>query len=115
MHPAPSIILFTTLSGVGYGLLGWLGVFAALGVAPLDRLFGVGSLVVALGLITIGLMSSTLHLGHPGDHGQTRVEVEGDGACPALDDESFELHGRGIGRRGPDLESNGPLGRRGGG
>jgi len=59
--------------------------------------------------------SVALHLGHPGDHGQTRVEVEGDGACPALDDESFELHGRGIGRRGPDLESNGPLGRRGGG
>ena len=25
MHPAPSVILFTTLSGLGFGLLFWLG------------------------------------------------------------------------------------------
>ena len=25
MHPAPSLILFTTLSGIGFGLLAWLG------------------------------------------------------------------------------------------
>ena len=25
MHPAPSVIAFTTLSGLGFGLLFWLG------------------------------------------------------------------------------------------
>ncbi|MDP5326223.1 MAG: dibenzothiophene desulfurase, partial [Paracoccaceae bacterium] len=25
MHPAPSLIIFTTLSGLGFGLLFWLG------------------------------------------------------------------------------------------
>ena len=25
MHPAPSVILFTTLSGIGFGLLAFLG------------------------------------------------------------------------------------------
>ncbi|MEN6631274.1 MAG: dibenzothiophene desulfurase, partial [Candidatus Polarisedimenticolia bacterium] len=25
MHPAPSIIAFTTLSGLGFGLMAWLG------------------------------------------------------------------------------------------
>ena len=26
MHPAPSIIAFTTLSGLGFGLMFWLGI-----------------------------------------------------------------------------------------
>lgn len=26
MHPAPSVILFTTFSGLGFGLLFWLGI-----------------------------------------------------------------------------------------
>src|SRR5690606_3663458 len=30
MHPALSVIFFTTLSGAGYGLLAWLGVSIAL-------------------------------------------------------------------------------------
>ena len=25
MHPAPSVILFSSLSGMGFGLLAWLG------------------------------------------------------------------------------------------
>ncbi|MEL6992783.1 MAG: dibenzothiophene desulfurase, partial [Pseudomonadota bacterium] len=25
MHPAPSVIVFTTLSGLGFGMLAWLG------------------------------------------------------------------------------------------
>lgn len=39
MHPAPSIIIFTTLSGIGFGLLAFLG-FGALLTAFLARLFG---------------------------------------------------------------------------
>lgn len=65
MHPASSIILFTTLSGAGYGLLGWLGLYAAAGVLPMQLLFGIAAMLVGLGSVTIGLLSSTLHLGHP--------------------------------------------------
>ena len=28
MHPAPSVIFFTTFSGLGFGLLTWLGLGA---------------------------------------------------------------------------------------
>jgi DMSO reductase anchor subunit len=65
VHPAYSIVVFTTLSGAGYGLLTWLGIYAALGMLPADRLFGAAALTLALGFITIGLSSSTLHLGRP--------------------------------------------------
>ncbi|MEL7104802.1 MAG: DmsC/YnfH family molybdoenzyme membrane anchor subunit [Pseudomonadota bacterium] len=61
MHPAPSIIAFTTLSGLGFGLL----VFLGLGLpAPTGWIaffhFGLG-----FGLAVVGLTASTLHLGHP--------------------------------------------------
>jgi DMSO reductase anchor subunit len=65
VHPAYSVIVFTTLSGAGYGLLGWLGIYAALGMLPADRRFGAVALALALGFITAGLLSSMLHLGHP--------------------------------------------------
>jgi DMSO reductase anchor subunit len=65
MHPALSVIFFTTASGAGYGLLAWLGVLSALRVIPADRWFGVSSLAVALVLITAGLLASTAHLGRP--------------------------------------------------
>ncbi|MFH1796656.1 MAG: DmsC/YnfH family molybdoenzyme membrane anchor subunit [Pseudomonadota bacterium] len=61
MHPAPSIILFTTLSGLGYGLA------AVLGFGLLDPSAIATKLahILALALIAGGLMSSTLHLGNP--------------------------------------------------
>jgi sulfite dehydrogenase (quinone) subunit SoeC len=65
VHPAFSVIVFTTLSGAGYGLLAWLGVLAATGALPADRGFGAVSLGLALAAISIGLTSSMLHLGHP--------------------------------------------------
>ena len=65
MHPAYSVIVFTTLSGAGYGLLAWLGIYAALGTVPADRRFGAVALALALGFVTAGLLSSMLHLGHP--------------------------------------------------
>ena len=65
MHPARSIILFTTASGAGYGVLFWLGLLAPLGLLPVAAGFGVTASLLALVLITVGLMSSTLHLGHP--------------------------------------------------
>ena len=65
MHPAFSIIFFTTATGAGYGLLAMLGIVAACGRLPPDRWLGLASLGLALALIVIGLLSSTLHLGRP--------------------------------------------------
>ena len=65
MNPAYSVIFFTTASGAGYGLLALLGLIGALTGAPLPTLFALVALVLALALITAGLLSSTMHLGHP--------------------------------------------------
>lgn len=65
MHPAYSVILFTTASGAGYGLLALLGL-VGFNHGPASSLwFGAVALVIALGLITLGLLSSTFHLGRP--------------------------------------------------
>ncbi len=65
MHPSYSVILFTTASGAGYGLLALLGLIG-LNHGPASSLwFGATAMVVALGLITVGLLSSTFHLGRP--------------------------------------------------
>lgn len=63
MKPAFSVIFFTTLSGLGYGLAFWLLLEQAFGGVSAWR-GGVG-LAIALTLITAGLSASTLHLGHP--------------------------------------------------
>jgi sulfite dehydrogenase (quinone) subunit SoeC len=65
MHAAPSIIAFTTASGAGYGLLFLMGLGGALGLLPPDRWLGFVGLGLAFLLITGGLLSSLLHLGHP--------------------------------------------------
>jgi len=65
MHPAYSVILFTTASGAGYGLLCLMGLGAATGALPPDRVLGLLGLGLALALITTGLLSSTFHLGRP--------------------------------------------------
>ena len=65
MHPAYSVILFTTASGAGYGLLFWLCLGHALGLVPNSPSMLFVSMALALLLITIGLISSTLHLGRP--------------------------------------------------
>ena len=65
MHPAYSIIFFTTASGAGYGLLFLLALTGAAGLLPPDPWLGGVGFVLALGLATGGLLSSTFHLGHP--------------------------------------------------
>ncbi|HSR65802.1 MAG TPA: DmsC/YnfH family molybdoenzyme membrane anchor subunit [Xanthomonadaceae bacterium] len=64
MHPALSVIFFTTLSGAGYGLLAWAAVAALTGQAPARPLLA--AVVLALVLSTLGLVSSLFHLGKPG-------------------------------------------------
>jgi len=61
MHPAFSIILFTTLSGLGYGLAAVLG----LGLLDVSTLSVKFAHLAALAMISGGLLSSTLHLGNP--------------------------------------------------
>lgn len=61
MHPAFSVIVFTTLSGFGYGLAALLGLFQ-----PDPLLLAVKfGYVLSFGSIALGLLSSTLHLGNP--------------------------------------------------
>jgi DMSO reductase anchor subunit len=63
MHPALSVIFFTTLSGAGYGLLFWAAWHALSGASAPRTLLT--SIAVAIVLSTIGLLSSMLHLGKP--------------------------------------------------
>ena len=68
MHPAPSVILFTTLSGIGFGLLAFLGLglpvvtgwlaFAFFAVAYLLAVVPIAAVVIAtpsLGIVGIWL------------------------------------------------------------
>lgn len=64
MHPAYSVILFTTASGAGYGLLFWLGLLHGTGQLPAGGTLW-AALSLGLALVTLGLLSSTVHLGHP--------------------------------------------------
>lgn len=61
MHPAPSVILFSTLSGLGFGFLAFLGWGALIpsGWAAFF-LWGLG-----YALAVAGLLASTFHLGNP--------------------------------------------------
>ncbi|MEM1362645.1 MAG: DmsC/YnfH family molybdoenzyme membrane anchor subunit [Pseudomonadota bacterium] len=65
MHPAYSVILFTTASGAGYGLLFWMTITYAFGMLQVSPWYLLVILIVALLLITAGLLSSAAHLGHP--------------------------------------------------
>lgn len=59
MHPAPSLILFSSLSGLGLGLLAWLALLAPAGV-PAAAAF-----VPAFALAAGGFLASTFHLMRP--------------------------------------------------
>ena len=61
MHPAPSVIFFSTFSGLGFGLLVWLG----LGFPDVTGWIAFAFFVIAYVLAVGGLISSTFHLGHP--------------------------------------------------
>lgn len=61
MHPAPSVIIFTTLSGLGFGLLFFLG----LGQPAVTGTVAFVFYAIAYGLACGGLLASTFHLGRP--------------------------------------------------
>ena len=64
MHPAFSVLLFTTLSGAGYGIWAWIGLLAAGGALP-ERTPTLLALALGFVLVTAGLLSSVGHLGKP--------------------------------------------------
>ncbi len=61
MHPAPSVIIFTSLSGLGFGLLAWLG----LGFPDVTGWVAFFFFLIAFGLACGGLLASSFHLGRP--------------------------------------------------
>lgn len=61
MHPAPSVIFFTVFSGIGFGLLTFLGLGYPNVTGGTAFAFFAIAYVCAVG----GLVSSTFHLGHP--------------------------------------------------
>jgi DMSO reductase anchor subunit len=61
MHPAPSVIVFTVLSGLGFGILAFL----ALGLPPLSGAAAFLAWGLGYALAVTGLLASTFHLGNP--------------------------------------------------
>jgi len=61
MHPAPSVIVFTTLSGLGFGLLTFLG----FGIPDVSGWVAFVFFAIAYILAVGGLFASTFHLGRP--------------------------------------------------
>lgn len=61
MHPAPSLIAFTVLSGLGFGLIFWLGLGFPYGDGWIAATFS----ALAIALASAGLVASLAHLGQP--------------------------------------------------
>ena len=61
MHPAKSVIIFTTLSGIGFGMLFFIG----LGMIVPDGLMAFIWFAIAYLFAVGGLIASTFHLKHP--------------------------------------------------
>ncbi|PRX34948.1 DMSO reductase anchor subunit [Meinhardsimonia xiamenensis] len=61
MHPAVSVILFTTLSGAGFGLFAWLGT----GRPPVTGWPAFWFYFMGYGLAVTGLFASAFHLANP--------------------------------------------------
>jgi DMSO reductase anchor subunit len=61
MHPAPSVIVFSVFSGLGFGLLFWLGLGWPSPTGVVAFVFFTIAYVLAVG----GLIASAFHLGRP--------------------------------------------------
>lgn len=67
MNPAFSVIVFTTLTGTGFGLWFWIALRIALGDRPqwFDGLGWMLGLLAAAALVAAGVIASLWHLGKP--------------------------------------------------
>ena len=61
MHPAKSVIIFTTLSGIGFGMLFFIGLGMIVPVGLMAFIWFAIAYLFAVG----GLIASTFHLKHP--------------------------------------------------
>ncbi|TVQ55247.1 MAG: dibenzothiophene desulfurase [Rhodobacteraceae bacterium] len=61
MHPAFSLVAFTVFSGLGFGMMVWLGI----GLGGHSRFFAFLASGVAVGAVAGGLLASTRHLLRP--------------------------------------------------
>ena len=61
MHPAPSVIFFTAFSGLGFGLLAFLG----LGMPDVSGLVAFAFFFIGYALAVGGLLASVFHLANP--------------------------------------------------
>lgn len=61
MHPAPSVIFFTAFSGLGFGLLAWLG----FGLPPVHGWVAFTFYAIAYTMAVGGLLASVFHLANP--------------------------------------------------
>ena len=61
MHPAPSIIIFTVLSGIGFGMFAYIG----FDIKPIRGWEILPYVLIAFSLSLMGLLSSLFHLGNP--------------------------------------------------
>ena len=65
MHPSKSTIFFTVFSGTGYGIILCLSCLSLITPINFDSNFKLTLIIVSFAFICSGLLSSTLHLGHP--------------------------------------------------
>ena len=65
MHPSKSIIFFTVMSGTGYGIIICLSYFELITEINFQYSFKLSIIIISFLFISLGLLSSTLHLGHP--------------------------------------------------
>ena len=65
MHPARSIILFTTLSGLGFGLLVWLGIDAQAPTGWVGFIFFVIAYALDFNLIIAVFVVSCVYYNFP--------------------------------------------------
>ena len=112
MRPAWSIIFFTSISGLGFGLASWL-VLGFVNLAEPQHLLLVG--LGTMALIAAGLLSSTLHLGHPERAWRALTQwrsswLSREGVLAALALAALALWGLYYARHGmPPLWANAPL------
>ncbi len=65
MHPSKSIIFFTVFSGTGYGIILCLSCLDFVTDIKFNNNFKLFLIIISFVFISSGLLSSTLHLGHP--------------------------------------------------
>ncbi|MGI9288513.1 MAG: dimethyl sulfoxide reductase anchor subunit family protein, partial [Pseudomonadales bacterium] len=65
MKPAFSVLVFTVTSGAGYGLFVWMVLLQLIGGETVEVTELIWGGLLGIILVTVGLLSSTLHLANP--------------------------------------------------